>query len=368
MACTLVAGAVVLIEATLTELPGPAWPQLWWTSYAVLIVVQSIATGLVPAPTAVPDAVWLPALVVCALGTFLLYPDHGLTAAIIVVSAAAVARHASKRAVVAVIALQSAAAIVAVTLTGWPLADILAGAVVYPGFQAFGAVVVLAARRETEARQQLAKTHAALRSTVPLLAAATRDAERIRIARDLHDMVGHQLTALALELEVASHLVGQDEAGDHVVRARAVTKRLLVDVRAAVAQMRLGPGELGPMLEELADDVPGLDVSIHVEPLLRVEGETAQTILRCAQEAVTNTLRHAGADKLEVLVHADGNDVVVRAVDDGCGTDGIVPGHGLTGMRERLEALGGSLALSSGAGTGFVIEARLPHAGQQDAP
>lgn len=360
LACTLVAGAVVLLEAMLTDLPGPAWPAAWWSAYVVLVPVQLVATGLTPAPPRLPERLWLPAFIATALGTFLLYPDHGLTAALIVVSAATVARYASGRAVVAVIALQSVAAVAAVALAGAPLVDVLAGAVVYPGFQAFGALVVLAARRETEARRELAHTHAKLRSTIALLEAATRDAERMRIARDLHDVVGHQLTALALELEVASHLVQEDRAGVHVRRARAVAKGLLEDVRRTVAQIRLTSHDLRPALAELAGNAPGIDVAVSVDPSLELAGEPAEVIVRCVQEAITNTLRHGGAARVDVSIAADGDHVLLRAVDDGRGTDEVVPGHGLTGMRERLDALGGSLQVASGRDRGFAIEARLP--------
>lgn len=369
LACTAVAGAVVLLEATLTDLPGPAWPAWWWVSYVVLVLVQLVATGLVPPPPGTDRRVWLPALVVTALGTFLLYPDHGLTAALIVVSAANVARYASGRAVIGVIVLQSVAAVAAVALVGAPFVDVVAGAVVYPGFQAFGALVVLAARRETEARQELARTHARLRSTMALLEAASRDAERMRIARDLHDVVGHQLTALAIELEVATHLVAGGQVEEHVTRARAVAKGLLEDVREAVAQMRLTSDDLRPALAGLAGNAPGIEVAVDVEPSLEVSGERAQVIVRCVQEAITNTLRHGGAARLEVTVASEPAGLVVRAADDGCGSARVVPGHGLTGMRERLESLGGSLAVVSTPGEGFVLEGRLPTAdGPAEAP
>lgn len=361
LACTLVAGIVVFLESVLTDLPGPAQPAWWWCSFTLLLVVQLVATGLLPRPGMVSENVWLPAMVVLALSTFLLYADHGLTAAFIVVSAATVARHASTTALVAVIAVQTVAATAGIALAGWPIVDVVAGVVIYAGFQSFGALVVLAARRETEARHELAEAHAELRATVARLEAVSRDAERLRIARDLHDVIGHQLTALILELEVASHLVDDDTSTEeHVLRARTVAKGLLADVRAAVGEMRKAPQELESMLAAVARDVPGLAVSVEVVESVPIDDETAQTILRCAQEAITNTLRHAGAGRLDLFVEADQRGVRVRAVDDGCGTDSLVPGHGLTGMRERIEALGGSLDVRSSAGGGFVIDGVVP--------
>jgi signal transduction histidine kinase len=362
LACTLVAGIVVFLESVVTNLPGSPWPVWWWVSFTLLVVVQLVATGLVPRPAGTPVNAWLTALVVLALTTFLLYADHGLTAAFIVVSAAAVARHASTRALAGVIALQTVVATTGIALVGWPVVDVVAGIVVYAGFQSFGALVVLAARRETEARHELTQTHAALRSTVARLEEVSRDAERLRISRDLHDVIGHQLTALILELEVASHHVGGSEAEQHVLRARTVAKGLLADVRATVGEMRTPPAALGPRLSAIARDVRGLEVSVRVVEDVPIDDETAQTILRCVQEAITNTLRHAEADHLDVVVEARRSGLQLRAVDDGRGAADVELGHGLTGMRERMEALGGSLEVRSRRGEGFVIEGRVPAA------
>lgn len=360
LACTLVAGVVVFLESVVTDLPGSPWPVWWWCSFALLVAVQLVATGLVPRPAPVPERVWLVALVVLALTTFLLYAEHGLTGAFLVVSAAAVARHASTRALLGVITLQTLAASTGIALSDWPLVDVVAGVFVFAGFQAFGSLVVLAARRETEARHELARTHAELRATVAELEAVSREAERLRIARDLHDVMGHQLTALALELEVASHLVEDTEAREHVLRARTVAKGLLADVRGAVGDMRRPPQALEAVLTAIARDTPGLDVTVRVVERVPVDDATAEAVVRCTQEAITNTLRHADARRLDVLVEADHDGVHVRAVDDGRGTDAVVLGHGLTGMRERLEALGGRLEVRSSPGAGFAIDGRVP--------
>lgn len=363
LACTLAAGIVVLLEAGLTDLPGPASFTAWWVSFAVLVGVQLVATGLVPRPRRTPHAVWLVALVVAALTTFLLYPEHGLTAAFLVASAATVARHCPTRVVLAVIGLQTVLATVAIAVVDWPLVDVLAGVVVFAGFQAFGALVVQAARRETEARHELARAHAELRATVVLLEEATRSTERLRIARDLHDVLGHHLTALALELEVASHSAPGDV---HVERARSIAKGLLHDVRASVGQIREETGPLEASLRALADDVPGLTIRVRVDA--RVGPEQSAVVLRCAQEAITNALRHADAHRLDLVVEPAADGIRFSAADDGRGVAAVVLGHGLTGMRERVESLGGELSVRSGPGAGFGVVATLPHRGPTPAP
>lgn len=363
LACTLVAGVVVLLEATLTDLPGPGWPWAWWTSLAVLVVVQLVATGLVPRPPGVAPGVWPAALVCTACGTFLLYPDHGLTAALLVVSAAAVARLSSRRWLVAVIAGQTAVGSGALALLGWPPVDVVAGILAFGGFQIFGALVVLAARGEAEARNELAATHAELGATVALLEDATRDAERLRISRDLHDVIGHQLTALSLELEVAAHRARDGthpDVGLHVEKARSIARALLSDVRAAIGEMRATRRGLAPTLRSLAADVPGLTVSVRTIGDDSMSVAESRVVLRWAQESITNTLRHAGADRLDLLVEADADEIRLSAADNGQGSVNIRPGHGLTGMRERLESLGGDLRIQTAPGRGFEVAGRLP--------
>jgi signal transduction histidine kinase len=205
----------------------------------------------------------------------------------------------------------------------------------------------------------LAGTHAELRATSALLARSTQAAERLRISRDLHDLVGHQLTALALELEVASH----DRADRvHVERARDIAKELLRDVRAAGGELRSGPPELEPALRELVRDLPGLRVELTVDQRVPVDDELASTIIRSAQEVVTNTLRHAAASTLSLEVVANEDGVRLDAVDDGRGAVGLVPGNGLRGLCERVEGHGGEVAFHprGSNGSGFAISARLP--------
>lgn len=369
LACTVVAGVVVLLETTLTDLPGPRWPTWWWVSFALFLSVQLVTTGFLPRPRTLPPRFWVSAMVVLALMTFLQYPDHGLTAALLVVSAAAVARHSSRRALVLVVILQTALAAAALRVVGAPLVDVIAGLVAFGGFQAFGALVVLAARGETEARQELAEAHTELGATVALLEVATRDAERLRIARDLHDVVGHQLTALTLELEVAAHqlarITEETPSTEHVTRARTIAKDLLGDVRAAIGEMREPEGGLESKLRALARRAPGLEVCVHLVDSDMIEAREASVVVRCVQEAITNTLRHARAERLELTVEAGRDEIRVCARDDGDGAEAVVPGNGLIGMRERLEALGGTLDVTSSPGEGFALVGSLPRSGSR---
>lgn len=206
----------------------------------------------------------------------------------------------------------------------------------------------------------MAEVNAELQAATALLEANSRNEERLRIARDLHDLVGHQLTALALNLEVATHRRGDDQQAA-VERARVMAKDLLTDVREAVGELRHPLPSVRTALVAIAAQVPRPAVHVDVDDELSVDAERAAALVRCIQEIVTNAVRHSDAHHLwlHVAQDADGG-LQVAARDDGCGTDTIVAGNGLTGMRERLAQLGGELEYTSTAGGGFSLAARLP--------
>ncbi|MFI5301002.1 MAG: sensor histidine kinase, partial [Polyangiales bacterium] len=215
------------------------------------------------------------------------------------------------------------------------------------GLQSFAAVTVHVARKESLAREALSKTNAELLATRSQLAARTREHERLRIARDLHDVLGHDLTALQLQLEVARNVVTDAQARDHVDRAREVSTRLLNDVRAVVGAIRARPAlDLAEAVRTMAEGMPNLAVHLDCDPALEVEDDDRrECLLRCVQEIVTNTARHAGANNLWIALRDDQGTIEVEARDDGSMREPLRPGAGLSGMRERLEELGGSLLL-----------------------
>jgi signal transduction histidine kinase len=229
------------------------------------------------------------------------------------------------------------------------------------GFQGFAVAAVASARGEARARHALAQTNAELVATRTLLDEATRAQERTRIARDLHDVLGHNLTALGLQLEIASH-VGEEAAREQVAKAREVTARLLRDVREVVGSMR---SERSPALltalRALVVEVPGLAVHLDVPDSLVIEEPCrAECVVRCVQEIVTNARRHARAENLWVRLRDEGDHISVEAHDDGQGAEAVRDGHGLRGMRSRLEEMGGWLEVRTAPERAFAISARLP--------
>jgi signal transduction histidine kinase len=231
----------------------------------------------------------------------------------------------------------------------------------YLGFQVLGLFSCFLTAREASARGELAKANRELHATRQLLADASRSAERERISRELHDSLGHHLTALSLNLEAASHMTS-GEAQTQVGRAQQLTKSLLGDVREVVTTLRsVEPMHLRESLDALVELVAQPRVHVKIpDDLTITDPMVAQTVLRCVQESVTNAIKHAEASNLWIeLVQRDGK-IEVHATDDGRGANPIRFGHGLAGMRERVELIGGRLAVRSRPGSGFDLSVSIP--------
>lgn len=235
-------------------------------------------------------------------------------------------------------------------------------AIMYLGISATTFVTSLIARQQAEAREDQRRLNAELRATRALLAESSRLGERMRISRELHDLVGHHLTALSLNLEVASHLVS-GQAHEHVRQAQSVARLLLSDVREVVSQLREHDSiDLTAALEALTEGVPGLHIHLQLPPRFTVDDpRRAQLLLRCAQEIITNAVRHANARNLWLSFERTGDSrLAIHARDDGRGVIQLKPGNGLTGMRERLSQFGGQLDIVTSRDQGFTLEAWLP--------
>ena len=223
------------------------------------------------------------------------------------------------------------------------------------GLQLTALFTATALRREADTARALAQAQAVIASTV-------RDAERLRISRELHDAWGHELTALGLQLEIASHVGDPARANDHVMKAKGLASELLAKVRDVVSTLReTDRCDLQGSLEALAESVPSPAIHVEISPDVRVGPQQAHALMRCAQEVVTNAIRHAQASNLWLHVMLDGEGVRLVARDDGrTHATTPTPGSGLRGMRERVECLGGRLAVRSGVEFGFMVDAWLP--------
>jgi signal transduction histidine kinase len=199
--------------------------------------------------------------------------------------------------------------------------------------------------------------------------------ERLRIARDMHDVVAHTLSLIAVKSSVARHvaLVRPEESQDALAVIETASRDALVELRRALGLLRDGTDPLAP--SGSADDLralvrraeqAGVDATVSLRrPELPPDG-VRLAVYRIVQEALTNVVRHAGPTRCRLTVDAGTAAVTVEIADDGpADTSAHRPpgtGHGLRGMRERVAAYGGSLDAGPRPGGGFRVAARIPYA------
>lgn len=229
------------------------------------------------------------------------------------------------------------------------------------GFQAFAIVSAALARSEAELREDQARINAELVSTRELLRESSKLSERMRISRDLHDSVGHHLTALCLHLEAAINSP-PDKAQHGMTLARDAAKNALEEVRSVVATVHSGDEiPLQAALTLLAEKIPRVHMNLSVSDELHVtDAERANSLLRCVQEITTNTLRHSDAANLWIALRAEKGGIQVEARDDGHVNKAAEPGFGLTAMKSRFEELGGTVSFETAIDRGFMVRAWLP--------
>jgi two-component system sensor histidine kinase DesK len=220
------------------------------------------------------------------------------------------------------------------------------------------------AASERRGRLALDAANNELRATQLLLLDTVRAAERMRIARDLHDIVGHHLTALHLHLDLALRQQGE-QATPALQTARTLAQSLLSQVRTVVGAERHAERiALREALRALCDGIPAPRIELAVEEGLEIDSAAlAHALFCCVQEAISNAVRHAGASVLTIALGRSGDGIALRIGDDGRGNGGAPEGHGLRGMRERLAALGGSLRAANLPQRGFGLDIALPLTG-----
>jgi signal transduction histidine kinase len=287
------------------------------------------------------------------------FSGNGLTSVVLVIVAAQLPRLLSLGSAVLWVGVQTLANVVIVARHSWITG--ITGGVAIGGFQLFALVSSVLAVRERAARERLATAHTELLATRARLAESTRAEERLRIARDLHDALGHHLTALSLQLDVASRLA-EGKAAVQISEAHAITRLLLSDVRNVVGQLRDERRiDLANALRALAASSCDPIVHLTLPPSLNLDDERrARALLRGVQEIITNTVRHARARNLWIAIERrdDGLEFVAR--DDGRGASAVVLGHGLRGMRERFEDCAGRVAFTTHPGQGFEVHGFMP--------
>lgn len=288
----------------------------------------------------------------CVMALVLTLCD-GFEGALLVLVAMQLGSRVERRTGLAWIAVQTVLLCVAITIH-WSLRPALMLAPPYLGFQILAFLAFEALERE-------ARINAELRSTRELLAHGSRMAERLRIAGELHDALGHHLVALSLNLEVAAQQ-SEGEAREQVRIAQSLARLMLTDVSEIVDTLRREEAfDLRRALASMAAEIPRPRVHVIIPDDLAVEDAgLAHLLLRCCQEIATNAAKHAQAENLWLELVREGDSVGVRARDDGRGSERVEDGRGLAGMRQRLEQAGGHLEIATGPGRGFAVSALVP--------
>lgn len=350
--CTL--GAVALsLRWVAPEAAVPGWTALAAFTLAFLLY------GVGPFRGSRAGHALLVLMPLLALLLVWLTPRAGTAQVLLVVWTAVLAMAWPLRLAAAAVLLANVAVYLILVRQGHssPLTVIL----IYVGFQAFAALTAHYATTAERSRDALARVNADLLATRALLADSARDSERVRVARELHDVVGHKLTAMTLNLRA----LGGDPAlaGREELRiAQRMSQELLGDIRAAVQSLRDARGlDLATALHALAAPLPRPKLRLEIDDGVRVtDPALAETVLRLVQEALTNSARHAGADVVRVGLSMREDALQVRVEDDGRLRGPLREGNGLAGMRERVAALGGTLALAANAHGALRIDASLP--------
>jgi signal transduction histidine kinase len=197
--------------------------------------------------------------------------------------------------------------------------------------------------------------------------------ERVRIARELHDVAAHHVSVIALHAEAGEAMLPGDPdraagafrtiagtARDTLAQLRRVVEVLRADDAAAARQPQPSLDELPRLVAQVQE--AGLPVDVAVEGAPRpVAAAVGLSAYRIVQEALTNVVRHAGPARAVVTLRYEPDALAVEVVDDGRGSDGPgAPGHGLIGMGERAAAVGGTFTAAPRPGGGFSVSARLP--------
>lgn len=243
----------------------------------------------------------------------------------------------------------------------WQVGSPLVGTLMHLSFQGFAAITAWFALSAQRTRDELAAANADLLATRSLLAESARDGERLRLSRELHDVAGHKLTALKLNLAALARdprLAGDDQ----VALCARLADELLADIRGVVAQMRQHDGlDLGDAIAVLAGPFPRPRMHLQIADDARVGSlAQAEAVLRAVQEGLTNAVRHSQAQNLWVVLRREREALQLDIRDDGRDAGDLRAGNGLSGMRERLEAVGGGLDVRRTDTGGVHLHAWLP--------
>ena len=298
-------------------------------------------------------------MVVSALALLAFGPSTFTPMLLIVIAVAFGAIGPARFAVTAVVILN--VAFLGILITRWRHDDPWFQLFIYGLFQVFALLTTLDRMHAQRISRDLREVNAQLLATRELLAESARDGERLRVSRELHDVAGHRLTALAVNLE----LLGQEAriSRQHEWRlSRALVTELLSDLGSVVANLRRHDGiDVRAALRRIAEAFPVPRIHLDLADPVRVDGtEKAEAIVRAGQEGLTNAVRHANAHNIWLSLAQSARELCLEVRDDGKCPAAHEAGLGLRGMRERVALLGGRVETDTSREGGFRLRVFLP--------
>ncbi|MGW8377669.1 sensor histidine kinase [Streptomyces sp. ODS28] len=216
--------------------------------------------------------------------------------------------------------------------------------------------------------RQMVHTTRELRAARAAVARLAASEERLRLARDVHDLLGHSLSLIAVKSELAGRMLPgrPEQAAEQVADIERVSRQALVDVREAVSGYRRPTLEVELAGARTALAAAGVSAQLpegeeHAEEEYGLSPDSEGALAWALREAVTNVVRHSGATRCTVTLagQADGT-VCLTVTDNGRGPDGTAGGNGLTGLAERLALADGALETGAGVRGGFTLRATVP--------
>jgi signal transduction histidine kinase len=335
----LVVGSVVASESRV-----PPFRALDVLAYALLV----LAGGALAARSRYPAGVFAVTLACCAAMVTRNYAYGPVFVALYVALTSVVVRQGLRRGLAA--AGIAGTTLLVVDIAGW-IVWYASSLLVF----AVGAVIRLDRERREERRLRRAQD------------------ERLDIAREVHDVLGHSLSVISMRAGVALHVADRrpDQALAALEAIRQISKDALNELRATLDIIRdreahPGPEQVGDLVESIRETGQPVELVVNGDPG-GLNQTTGRAVYRVVQEALTNVVRHTHHATATVTIGYGPDEVVVSVIDDGTGPARTTPGDGITGMRERVTALRGTLTAAPRAEGGFAVHARLPVAGGDGA-
>jgi signal transduction histidine kinase len=256
---------------------------------------------------------------------------------------------------------------------GWRAASVL-GVFFLTGI-VFVVVVTELAVKEQRARREVERLVAELKDANKKLRQYADQVEELatlkernRLAREIHDSLGHYLTVVIVQIEAAMAVLEKDRerSVDVLRKAQGLAQKGLADVRRSVAALRASPAESCSLIESMNTlieecRVSGLPTEFELVGTPRNLSPSAELALyRAAQEGLTNVRRHSQARAATVTLNYATESVWLKVHDDGIGSTAVTQGFGLVGMHERVQNLGGEVRIATAMNEGFTLEVGLP--------